>query len=66
MKPKQYLRFIKKTTKELAEQIGYTRQHLSQVFNGKAPCGSKLAHKIDEWSDHAITWVEMMSIYKKK
>ncbi len=39
---------FKQSITDLAERLGITRQHLSEVLNGTARCGGALAFRIED------------------
>ena len=47
------------TLTKLAQQLGYSRVHLTNVANG-APVGIKLAKKLVEWSGGALTYEDLL------
>ena len=65
-KAKKYLKEINKSINDVAQEIGYTRPHLTNVLNGKVNCGNKLALVFEIYSDKAVTFYEMKNIYRSK
>jgi len=56
---KTYIDFKKIKVADAAEQLKITRAHLYAVLAGTYPPGRKLALKIVEWSDNAITFNDL-------
>lgn len=65
MHPKKYLKLTLCPIKEAAKQLGYTREHLTSVLNGKTPCGQKLAVAFEVWSKGYVNRSTMMHLIKK-
>lgn len=59
MKLKKFIYDVRKTTiKQAADELGYTREHLTEVCNG-LPAGRKLGLKIEKWSAGIVTAPEV-------
>ena len=59
MELKTYLEFKRIGVADAADQLEVTRQHLYAVLSGRYEPGRKLALKIVEWSDNAVTLQDM-------
>jgi hypothetical protein len=47
---------------EAAQEIGFTKEHLCSVLNGKTPCGIRLATALSEWSGGKFSVKKIKSI----
>ena len=65
MKPNKLRKFIseyrKITIAEAAEEVGITRQYLSEIINGRR-AGRATAIKISKWADGFVSVAELMRI----
>ena len=46
---------------KIAEELDYTRVHITNVFNGMTQCSKKLAQLIEE--HYGIPWVSMIKLF---
>ena len=61
-KLKYYIHWVRKiTVGEAADEIGYTRQYISEVANGRV-AGKKLAIAISNWSNGYLSAPELMQL----
>ena len=58
-KLKRYTKTQKITLTKLAQNLKYSRQHISEIANGQ-PAGKKLALKIEKWSNGHISHTELL------
>ncbi len=55
------------TQKELADRIGYSEKHISQLLNGEVPLTQQTAEKLELVLDvPAVFWVNLEAIYRDK
>ena len=54
-----YLRLTKKTKAQAAKELTINRQYLHYILTGKAIPGRKLAQRIREWSDGAVSFDDL-------
>ena len=59
MELKTYFQFKEIRVADAAEHLGVTKAHLYAVLNGTYEPGRKLAAKIVEWSNNAVTLQDM-------
>lgn len=62
VKAKQLIKDSGVTQKDVAMLLGYTRQHLGEVLNGKIPAGKSLAVKLYDWSQGQLSVKGLMWI----
>ena len=53
MSLREYLFSNRYTVKDFANEIGYTRQRISQIVNG-APCSKRMAFMIEKYTKGAV------------
>lgn len=61
-KAKQLIKDSGLTQKDVALSLGYTRQHLGEVLNGRIPAGKGLAIKLSKWSNGELSIKGLMWI----
>jgi len=59
MELKDYRQLIMKTQQEVADDLGVTRQYISDLERKSVMPGRKLAEKIVEWSDKKVTFADL-------
>ena len=60
---KEYIKYERRVTYGVAaEQIGISRQWLSDIINKNAPMGKKAAVLIQNWSNGRLTASELMGL----
>lgn len=59
-KLKRFIKTVRKTTiSKVADELGYSREHLNRVCNG-LPSGRRLGKDIEQWSGGEVTEIDVM------
>jgi len=59
MKLKDYIEFKRIGKTRVAKDLKITRQYLYEILKGNMSPGRKLAQRIAEWSENAVTFQDL-------